>query len=810
MSRMPLLAASLLVVAASHAGADVITNQNQDVTLTYGSDPDVGLTLESIAYQGQTNPFLLTDAGWPDAGIWELEFCNPSLSPKQPFTVRPEDCTFNYSVLASSPPNGFVATWSNVQHPSVGGHFSVQVFATAPNDDSVIKFHIEVNNQSPDRSLYALSFPVTRIRELPDPGSSQRLFLPIAAGYEFRDPTENPFVLYDDHDPAHHTILPLMCPSGRFTMQYFSYYGVSAVATDVLFGGTRDTTGHHKEYIFDANLEELDHNYLLSAIRYLPEYNVTVGNDFYADNSFVLTAFEGNGRSPWYDAAQVYREWATAQQWGDGRTPLPIVDNPEFSTIIRDAKMIGTTSLADPLDTTDFPYWSRDVEHQRTYFGVDSLPGNIYFWHHHRAGSVGASGDWWPANSDFLTEVQQDIHPLGHEFSPYFYNLCYATDIRSYLRSYVPGYGSVAPYTVMNEDGGHDPGAGVNSRKLCQSTDFARDYTIECARRMVQGFGASGIYLDGFTAIAPNLCYDPNHLHPPGGGDSRTLAKMELLEDLRAAMRGSYGCEEYFVRSEGQNEMYVGLVECTYANYFHNYELYLQLLGGNWGAQVPAYPAVWGDYQLTTYPSHMHMQLTFTPEEYRVVRRWVAAFSHFGYSLWSGSQLGSLTMFDQMAAVPGYEPFIEMVQAYMAVLKLDAVREYQTFGIRLRDPFTNAEMVDELPGDGFLPLNLRSQPVVYTSAHRNQDGDGFGLLLLNWTIDGETYAAGGSTVAGGDQDIQYTLDLADYGMRTGLYRKTVYFSSGATAQTDVNLGALYTSTQTVEESSAVFISFERL
>ena len=791
--------AGLLVSGATAQRTPHITNGT--LTLEYRTDSEVGLVPLSFGYEGQTEKFVMNDPAWPAEGIWELQLCDPTSNPKHIFTINPEDplCTFNFRTMGSWPPNVIHAIWSNIQYPGVSGKLRVRVTASIPSDGDAAEFRIHVTNNS-DHSVFSERFPKFRFQaHTPDP-STEALVLSAANGIVVPDPYTHSFVALDDDgvgdpDDEWH-MLPLRHPTGKYPQQMWALYSQVMAAPDILFGGTRDTNWILKDFIFDAS-ESVSPPYLKTSLRTVLPDNLTAGNDQASLFPYVLSAFPG--KSPgWYDAARFHQKWAEVN--------LPtlshrIQENDAFSDIIREAKMFSTFTVQDE-DPDNFQYWPRDIQDLRDYLDVREQPGHIYHWHNNPFGQNW--GDWWPPKEAFLQVVPQ-IVALDFFHALYILLNSHHSGVPSFYDPDVPGYDEPLWQYVVRDVNGHFVGSLIDPGPytICPDTDYFHDLLEYVFLRAAdpQESDAFGIYLDVWSGGAGD-CYATNHNHAPGGGAYWISAMRKAVADALVAVRSQPGKSQFFVTTEAFSASFRG--EVNYGNYIGPYAKALVLTDG--GGTVPLH-ANWNAYQKTSAPMTNHVQEIHPDLMYLISRRWLAGHVFFGCMPWSGSVLGPRSIYDNMALSGGYLVYMEMVQRMMDVLEEDGVRECFHFGERLRDPATDASLVDALAGDVLLPYRSDSQPVVYTACFQNVDETRFGLLFTNWTANGETFAAGGGTVDGGDQLVQYTIPGDEYG-GPGTYQVTTYSPGAVVTDTRV-LTAPYTATQLVPEKSAVFVLFER-
>ncbi len=752
------------------ARADMIGTP--EVVLEFHTDPAAGVVLDYLGDIHQLHAYRL---GGID--LWSLDLRDSSGNIT---TIEPSQATFDFNIATTT--TGFVATWFNVTSPAIPGEsFDVQVDAGVQPGDRVVEFSIHVQPALPTHSLYALRFP--RLEVFAPQTGSDVLAYPYVGGWLFPDPTNNLLVQAADNYP--------MPQPGPMSMQWLAYYDSAATGGLALFTGTRDATGHRKDYAIGQGQPGAS---WLFAVRHIPEANLTPNNQYTSPYACVLGVVPGD----WYDAARFYRQWALTQPWTvDG----PIYTNAGFSRYIRNAKMFAVNNLSDPNHPEYFQFWARDMADQHDLFGVDAIATHIYGWHHNPFDVNW--GDWWPIKPEFLAAAPEVLN-AGDVFAPYFLNMSYCRSIPSYQHPYVPGYEDhcVCEYALIDENGNpvtDTDHQGHTCDYLCQATDFVSDYTTYVAQQLYEQAGAPGIYLDVFPFDEARLCYDPGHGHPVGGGDYYTQAKVHLVQHLRDFMRTHYD-PEYYVYGEAQAESFIGLLELVYRHNTGD-----TVIGDDGSVLVgiaPLYETVYHDYQFTGTVAPLHSQVIYDDYSYQLVRRIYAAHLFFGNVPWAGTSMGPLSIYDVMAVSAGYQRLVEMVQNFMAVLKLDAVRAFAYFGERLRDPTTDAPIISKLAEDNFLPYT-GDQPLVYAAAFGRPDYHGLGVLLLNWTDETDQY---NEDIPGGDQIVSWSVRPEDFYLTNGLYVYTEFRTDGVyTAPNLLTQPEIFQGNVTIPARSAIFV-----
>jgi hypothetical protein len=117
----------------------------------------------------------------------------------------------------------------------------------------------------------------------------------------------------------------------------------------------------------------------------------------------------------------------------------------------------------------------------------------------------------------------------------------------------------------------------VRLAPMCPATDLWQEKVREIVLRLFGECGVDAVYIDQVAAAKPQLCFDPNHGHPIGGGHWWTGSYWRLIGRIRDAMP----------------EDRVLTTECNAEPYVHVFDGYLTW-HWQYDGQVPVFPAVYG------------------------------------------------------------------------------------------------------------------------------------------------------------------------------------------------------------------------
>lgn len=224
---------------------------------------------------------------------------------------------------------------------------------------------------------------------------------------------------------------------------------------------------------------------------------------------------------------------------------------------------------------------------------------------------------------------------------------------------------------------------------------------------------------------------------------------------------------DYFLLSESPHELFLGEVEMMY-----EHRTGYPGLGAN-QVLAPLFETVYGDYYRSTtprsvqYPEELLMTYSFTT--WQLERHLVAARIFFGAMPWCGSNLGTKTLAQNRAAFPHYKRYTDMLRTYMDVLRSSAYKRIVVLGERVRDPKNTLAYSFVIPTSPewdkyrYRIYNLAAQPYVFTAAYLRPDLNELGILMPNWTYEGD------NSPNVGTQSFTFEVDPAAHGIPNGTY-----------------------------------------
>ena len=442
-------------------------------------------------------------------------------------------------------------------------------------------------------------FPEVWVTRVGDGDQEDKLLYPVGPGVLIPGPVGDP----------ENSQRSAVYPSHGACMQMMALYG----SDGGLYAATHDPLASIKELAVEpGHLPRAGRDGLRLTYRWPVEHMDTPGNGFATDSWVpdpydvdpdkapmvevsahgVLGAFQGD----WFDAAQLYKDWAQTAPWWpdvdvDGRVDTPawfkeialwllVMRQPGGPQIfapdaIAPPSADQVVSLADSMDLAD-----------------GAVGAHVYGWMEYS--SAATYPFLFPAEDgfrDFLLTLR-----AGHVSSISYVNgrLCFEGNFYGTKESgQIQDVDSLTEaergeFPVLEESGGFAVETYQEGRftelVLCpHEPGWQRMLLDEIARPLLEyPYLAVGLYLDQVAAAEPILCFNPEHSspHPLGGGHWWTV--------------GGYWPMVRAIREEAAAVEAALTTECTAEPYVH---LFDGLVVWTWGGpdQVPLFPSVYGE-----------------------------------------------------------------------------------------------------------------------------------------------------------------------------------------------------------------------
>lgn len=487
---------------------------------------------------------------------WRLELRDRAGRSREITALDACDCRIEYTGA------GLRLIWTGLQRAP-----EITVSATVTSQDDLLHWRLTVEGMTPDAALWRADFPLLSGMRPIASGDEERLLLPRAGGYVIRDSSAAIFA----NDVIGRRV-SLAYPGGM-TMQCIAYYRQRG---DGLLAIIQDPHGYYKRLTVQGELEATGWTL---AFEHFPEGMPQTAGRFAPSYPVALAAFTGD----WMDAAERYRTWAITQPWCC-RGPLYARDDlPRWLLEIglwvwnrgcSDQVLPGALQLHERIDAPvalDW-YWWHQTPYD-TYF-PDYLPpreGETSFRaaidHLHAQGLraiVYVNGRLWGTGAPSWEAKQAHQAACKQENGDIYREV----------------------YNVFNR---------AEMAPMCPTTALWQTTLSSLANELVNRYGLDGVYIDQIGISSPQLCFDPQHPHPLGGGNHWYQGYRQLIRRVRRAVQAH---PDAMFPTEGSCEVYLDLFDAFLVldNSFERMGFY-DRIGLNW-EPVPLFAAVYHDHAL--------------------------------------------------------------------------------------------------------------------------------------------------------------------------------------------------------------------
>lgn len=465
----------------------------------------------------------------------------------------------------------------------------------------------------------------------------------------------------------------------------------------------------------------------------LTDYNMINILALGAENRYYKPTYEfilGTLHGDWYDAAQIYREWALQQEW--------VKNNRLYSG-----------KMNKWLPETDVWVWNRgrsnnvltEAADLKEYLGDYNVSVLWHWWHN------GPYDDAFPeylppreGRESFMKAVAE-AKAKGINMTPYMNCHQWGGATKSYKEK------GVERYSARKADGStlahvYNKFTGNPLVPTCLSQEFWRETYSNLCDTVVNSYGCTGVYMD--QTCNHYLCYNPDHGHTVGGGNYWVKSHHKLIAQIREK------CAENnpILTGEGSGEDWISHLDGFLTIQGSRERMY----GLNTSEIVPLFNAVYHEYAITygnfggfTYPPYDE----FWPKEFRAPN--TETLLPVKYNTQLRMEQARTFVWGIQPMIVNYHAFarkarpVEMRYIAELVAKRKQYKDYLQYGTMLRAPKFADDYSKEIDiaqmstygykneGTNLFP-HKKVVPMLYSSAWRNQEGN---ILLALTNISEE-------------------------------------------------------------------------
>jgi hypothetical protein len=438
--------------------------------------------------------------------------------------------------------------WNDLRFWEEDSICSVRVTIELPGNNGIAQWSISVSNHSDYWGLWEVACPA--INGFPADGKYD-IAIPVtgSGGHLLKNWTGS---------------FKKRSPSGFFPMQFMSFND----GPNGVYFSSSDGESRAKDFYVDSKERKL------SLIRY-PENMGVTGSDIPGYYKVLFGPYQGG----WLEAAHRYREWAVNQVWTAKGTISQRADFPEIATNIgfwvRDTWVWDIDGIEK--NTGDPSTWRKD---QR-----DPHEMNLPFLEAMKTMDVPIAFQWYGWHEVLFDNEYPHFLPPINGFKERVKEL---VDSGALIVPYINGlsadskiadWDKLDPHAIKDQSGGlhqhfYRDGAG-RLTPMCPNQNYWHFTINNVVDSIINVYGANGIYMDEISCNSHELCFNPDHRHPLGGGRYWADGYRDLYrKTLNITHQNG---KEIVLTSECANEIFFDLVTANlYTGRITDYDIPLQ------------------------------------------------------------------------------------------------------------------------------------------------------------------------------------------------------------------------------------------
>lgn len=291
-------------------------------------------------------------------------------------------------------------------------------------------------------------------------------------------------------------------PSWLTGMQMVAFYDNER--SNGLYFSSHDPEANLKEFHIHAGEKSAG---LLQV--HIPTLPGDKAESFALNYEVVLGVFDGG----YYEAGQIYREFALKTPWADQskrRKPPEWLEKTELW-------LRPDGSAEKNLEITKKALEFFDVATALHWYRWHEIPYDTHY------------PEYLPALPG-LAEAISELHDLGTHVALYINGRLWDPESKSWHSE------KAFEYAARSENGecySEIYGSKIPNNVMCPCTEFWQDKVSGIARSLEKELGVHGVYIDQIAAGKGVPCYRSDHGHAPGGGDNWRIGYEKLLGKTR-------------------------------------------------------------------------------------------------------------------------------------------------------------------------------------------------------------------------------------------------------------------------------------
>ncbi|MBU0478049.1 LamG domain-containing protein [bacterium] len=469
--------------------------------------------------------------------------------------------TSSYHIDKNEVQSTLQVTWGGIDLPDKKAAIEVCISVTLKRDDPLSYWRIDVRNNSKKWGVWQVYFPTLSLAPIGEKHKDNVFVFPKDRGRVVENcfETQSGYGHGLNADYEEPPTGPGQSVPGDMDMQFQALYNAENGAG--LYLAAYDGEGYMK-HLRVVNRK----TNLLYLIAHDPDNMGYPKENYSMSYDFVIGPFTGN----WYDACQIYRQWAIKQSWC---SKGPLIERNDIPKWFKEAPMMlcaqtygkddNIANVHDAflafLDIAKVPLpcvWYGWKFYQTKLTAYDKLdsPWRVSAKNPYPPGNV-HDGNYpkLPALPGF-SEACKSIREAGGYPSPY---VCLQIYDQGQAEN-APYVKDARPYVSRHIDGKLRNYPREPSWLMCAFTKWWQERLKETCVELIRREHAGGAYLDTMHGAA-HWCFATEHGHSYGGGTYRSKGMHEISRICRDAMKAVD--PNTFTTGENPNEIMIDVID---------------------------------------------------------------------------------------------------------------------------------------------------------------------------------------------------------------------------------------------------------
>jgi hypothetical protein len=395
-----------------------------------------------------------------------------------------------------------------------------------------LRFYAEVENDT-NETVIGIEYPIIpNIQEITRDGTNDYVAHSFATGICVRNPLK-----HFEVDGVGFRHMPYPESFSGASMQFFTFYGLNLGG---LYFAVHDGEGYSKWLNFYKN-----ENNLLEASFFHASEDIKPQKGMNVEYPIVIQMLEGDS---WYEAADIYKQWAVQQFWCD-KGELTDVEDDNNARWLHEDMGVSTFGINAMHDRS--VWFDKYHEYIQTPMFHMLGPDWVHKTQNFYNGVPGGMDDWFP--TCFHPNNLKIMKSNGDKYAPFEFDYLY--NIHG-----ADGEEGKKAFQKFPEESSLRSIDKYKFSFVCPADPYIQEFHVRRDERLQDEVDVDSIYYDISANNILKVCRDASHGHPVGAGKEITMAYRKNYLDTKAAMIAKAG--RYIpMGTEMMNEIFLDVLD---------------------------------------------------------------------------------------------------------------------------------------------------------------------------------------------------------------------------------------------------------